>query len=89
MKQSKFYILDFAPMCADFWMEVTEVTEEELIDSLTFNHGVAVDNGDEVPSLESIISELKNSEDYETERLNAFGFLKLTNMSPEEWGYTE
>ena len=89
MKQSKFYILDFAPMCSDFWMEATEVTEEELIESLTFTHGVAVDNGDEVPSLESIISELKNSEDYETDALNAFGFLKLTNMSPEKWGYSE
>ena len=89
MKKAKYYILDFAPMCSDYWMETTEVTEEELIDSLMFNYEVAKENGDDVPELDKVIKELKENDDYETDSFNAFGFLKLTNKTPEEWGYTE
>lgn len=87
--ESKYYLLDFLPMCSDNWMEVTEVTEKELIESIRYNHSVAKENGDVVPSLRKTIKDLKSSLNYEADSMNAFGFLKLTTKTPEQWGYTE
>ena len=87
--ESKYYILDFIPMCSDSYMDVFEVSEKELIESLRYNHSVAKEYGDEVPSLRKTIKDLKSSLNYEAERMNAMGFLKLTTMTPAQWGYTE
>ena len=76
-------------MCSDDYMEVSVVSEKELIESLRYNHSVAKEYGDEVPSLRKTIKDLKSSLNYEADRMNGFGFLKLTTMTPEQWGYTE
>lgn len=87
--ESKYYILDFIPMCSENYMEVSVVSEKELIESLRYNHSVAKEYGDEVPSLRKTIKDLKSSLNYEAERMNGFGFLKLTTMTPEQWVYKE
>lgn len=89
LPRARYFLLDFAPMCSDYAFEVYEATEEELIESIRFNHSIAKENGDSVPSLRKTIKELKSKLDYEADTMNGMGFLKLTTMTPEEWGYRE
>ena len=87
--ESRYYLLDFIPMCSDSYMDVYEVSEKELIAEIKFNHSVAKENGDRVPSLRQTIKTLRNSLNFEADIMNAMGFLKLTTMTPEQWGYTD
>lgn len=87
--ESKYYILDFCPMMSDYSFEGCEVSEKEFFESLRYNHSVAKEYGDDVPSIRKIIKDLKSSLNYETDSINAFGYLKLTTMTTEQWGYAE
>lgn len=87
--KNKYYILDFCPMCSDGAFEGEEVSEKEFFDSLKYNYSVAKEYGDDVPSLRKLIKDIKNSLNFETDSINAFSYLKLTTMTPEQWGYAE
>ena len=86
-KEATYYLIDFCPMCSEYRWEVTILSKEEFIESLTYNHDVAEEYGDDVPELDKVLKELEEKEDYEADTMNGFGFLKLTNMTPQEWGY--
>lgn len=87
--ESKYYLIDFIPSDSSSWMEMEEVSEKEFFESLRYNYSVAKEYGDEVPSIRKTIRDMKSMLNYEADRMNAFGFLKLTTMTPAQWGYTE
>ena len=86
---STYFIMDLCPMCSDYPFDGWEVSEKEFFESLKYNHSVAKEYGDDVPSIRKLIKEIKNSLNYETDSINAFGYLKLTTMTTEQWGYRE
>ena len=50
--------------------------EKEFIEGLTWNHEVAVDNGDDVAPLNEIIQAFKNNDEYESDSINGAYFYK-------------
>ena len=65
---------------------IWETDEKDFYDQMKDNWHIAKDNGDAVPGYRNMINAYKHEHCHE-EAFNAFSFLKLTNMTPQEWGY--
>jgi len=81
---TRYYIID---LIADDTDDIIfETNEKDFYDQMEDNYQIAKDEGDKVPDHEQMV-EAYASEDNHEEAFNAFSFLKLTNMTPQEWGY--
>lgn len=61
--------------------------EKEFFEGLTWNRDIAEEYGDEVDSEEELVKAFKSNDNYE-ESINGASFLKLTDTTLEEWGYS-
>ncbi len=81
---TRYYIID---LIADDTDDIIfETNEKDFYDQMEDNYQIAKDEGDKVPDHEQMV-EAYASEDNHEEAFNAFSFLKLTDMTPQEWGY--
>lgn len=81
---TRYYIID---LIADDTDDIIfETNEKDFYDQMEDNYQIAKEEGDRVPDHEQMV-EAYASEDNHEEAFNAFSFLKLTDMTPQEWGY--
>lgn len=87
---TKYYIIDFIPspdwVDMDAGYDIQEVNEKDFYESMQENYEVAKENGDSVPKKRAMMHDFKGEPNHE-EAFNAFSFLKLTDMTPQQWGY--
>lgn len=81
---TRYYIIDL--IADDIDDIIFETNEKDFYDQMEDNYQIAKDEGDKVPDHEQMV-EAYASEDNHEEAFNAFSFLKLTDMTPQEWGY--
>jgi len=81
---TRYYIIDLIADDSDDI--IFETNEKDFYDQMEDNYQIAKEEGDRVPDHEQMV-EAYASEDNHEEAFNAFSFLKLTNMTPQEWGY--
>ena len=81
---TRYYIIDLIADDSDDI--IFETNEKDFYDQMEDNYQIAKDEGDKVPDHEQMV-EAYASEDNHEEAFNAFSFLKLTDMTPQEWGY--
>lgn len=81
---TRYYIID---LIADDTDDIIfETNEKDFYDQMEDNYQIAKEEGDRVPDHEQMV-EAYASEDNHEEAFNAFSFLKLTDMTPQQWGY--
>ena len=81
---ARYYIIDLVAREDDEY--IWETTEEDFYQGVDENWHIAHDERDVVPKYRTMMREFKADADHE-ESFNAFSFLKLSTMSPQEWGY--
>lgn len=81
---TRYYIIDLIADDSDDI--IFETNEKDFYDQMEDNYQIAKDEGDKVPDHEQMV-EAYASENNHEEAFNAFSFLKLTDMTPQEWGY--
>lgn len=84
--KAKYFLIDFICDNDDAY-STEEVSKEQMVESMKVNYKIARENGDDVPSVRSELRRMLTSANYEADIANGFGFLKLTSMTKEEWGY--
>ena len=80
---TRYYIID---LINDEDDNIFETDEKDFYDQMKDNWQIARGEGDRVPKYRTMMHEFKTEADHE-EAFNAFSFLKLTTMTPQEWGY--
>ena len=84
--EAKYYIIDLIPDDESKAYEVIPVEETEFYDHMDENYDCAKDCGDVVPKKRTMLRDFENEPDHE-EAFNGFSYLKLSTMTPEQWGY--
>lgn len=81
---TRYYIIDLIADDSDDI--IFETNEKDFYDQMEDNYQIAKDEGDKVPDHDAMVKAYAEEENHE-EAFNAFSFLKLTNMTPQQWGY--
>lgn len=81
---TRYYIIDLIADDSDDI--IYETNEKDFYDQMEDNYQIAKEEGDKVPAHKKMMSEFQREDNHE-EAFNAFSFLKLTDMTPQEWGY--
>ncbi len=81
---TRYYIIDLIAEDEDEY--IWETDENDFYDQMEDNYQIANDEGDRVPDHEQMMKAYASEGNHE-EAFNAFSFLKLTDMTPQEWGY--
>ena len=80
---TRYYIID---LINDEDDNIFETNEKDFYDQMEDNYQIAKEEGDKVPAHKKMMNEFQREDNHE-EAFNAFSFLKLTDMTPQEWGY--
>ena len=81
---TRYYIIDLIADDSDDI--IFETNEKDFYEQMEENYQIAQEEGDRVPEHESMMKAYA-AEDNHEEAFNAFSFLKLTDMTPQQWGY--
>lgn len=81
---TRYYIIDLIADDGDEY--IWETDEKDFYDQMEDNYQIAKENGDSVPKHKQMMRGFTQDNNHE-EAFNAFSFLKLTDMTPQQWGY--